>query len=398
LSIPSPTFTGTETFPDAATWTSSGISKAAALSVGSATLPAGGNVSISGAYQINGTQISATSALSDGKTGTGALAGSIGPTISGNWAGNATFSGNIVHSGQLSATGTSAPASAGGQVYVMGTIAVPTLSNTGQGAIYDTVVGGLMLQGDGSTSDFTLANKAGTTVFTVPTGTAKLNFPGLVSGTCSSGLALDSGGNLVEDSCPGAAAAIQVGTTTVNSGTNNFVLTAGAGTLANVTEASLLTAGTGITITGTTTATIAVTAPVSVSATIAVPSQTTSTTFVQMGLGTSCKFTPTQTGTVLIFINGTLTNNTISDVTRAELTYGTGTAPSNGAAQTGTAIAVTNNFSALAANAQTPSTLAYVISGLSLSTAYWFDAAVDVNAGTGGYSGTNVGCSAFELP
>ena len=234
LTIPSPTFTGTETFPDAATWTSTGITKAVAISVGSATLPASGNISISGLYMVNGTQIAASN-LSNGTTGSGAVVLAAAPAISGTWTGSPTFSGTITFSGPDVNTGTSPPASAGGQVYVMGTIAAPTLANTGQGAIYDTVVGGLSVQGDGSTSDFTLANKSGATVATVPTGTTKLNFPSLSSGTCSSGLGLDSGNNTVLVSCPGAASSIQVGTTTINSATgNNYILTTGTGTLANI--------------------------------------------------------------------------------------------------------------------------------------------------------------------
>lgn len=265
LTIPSPTFTGTETFPDAATWTASGISKVAALSVGSATLPSAGNVSVSGQYQVNGTQVAAANLL-DGKTGIGALVGAAGPAISGTWTGSPTFSGNITFSGQLIETGTSAPASAGGNTVVMGTIASPTLTNTGQAFLYNTVVNGAILEGDGSTNDVSIFNKSGVLVAGVPTGTTKLNFPSLSSGTCSAGLGLDSGNNTILISCPGAASSIQVGTTTVTSSTaSNYILTtsavsAGTGTLANVTQASLLTAGTGIAVTGTTNATIALTA------------------------------------------------------------------------------------------------------------------------------------------
>lgn len=255
LTIPSPTFTGTETFPDSATWTASGISKVAALSVGSATLPSAGNVSVSGQYQVNGTQIAAANLL-DGKTGTGALVGAAGPAISGTWTGNPTFSGNITHSGQLIAIGTSTPASAGGNTAVMGTIASPTLTNTGQAFLYNTVVNGAILEGDGSTNDVSLFNKSGALVFGIPTGTTKLNFPSLSSGTCSSGLGLDSGNNTILISCPGAAASIQVGTTAVNSGTTLNILFNNAGTLGNETIASILTSGNGITVSGTTNATI----------------------------------------------------------------------------------------------------------------------------------------------
>lgn len=149
-----------------------------------------------------------------------------------------TFSANQTFSAQAIHIGTSAPASAGGNSVVMGTIASPTLSNTGQAFLYNTLVNGGILQGDGSTNDVSLFNKSGTLVLGIPTGTTKLNFPSLSAGTCSGGLALDSGNNLIVDSCPGASASIQVGTTAVNSGTNNYVLTTGTGTLANVAFAS----------------------------------------------------------------------------------------------------------------------------------------------------------------
>ena len=241
LTVPSPTFTGTETFPDAATWTSSGISKVAALSTGSATIPSAGNINVSGQYQVSGSQIAASN-LSDGNTGTGAIVHAAASAISGTWTGSPTFSGNLTFSGQAIHTGTSAPSSAAGNSAVMGTIASPTLSNTGQAFLYNTVVNGAILEGDGSTNDVSLFNKSGALVVGVPTGTTKLNFPSLASGTCSSGLGLDSGNNTILISCPGAAASVQVGTTTIVSGTNNNILGTGTGTLAS------LTAGNGITI------------------------------------------------------------------------------------------------------------------------------------------------------
>lgn len=309
LTIPSPTFTGTETFPDSATWTASGISKVAALSVGSATLPSPGNLSVSGQYQVNGVQITGGN-LSEGKTGTGALVGATSPAISGTWTGSPTFSGNITHSGQLIATGTSAPASAGGNTVVMGTLASPTLSNNGQAFLYNTVVNGAIVEGAGSTNDVSLFNKSGVLVFGVPTGTTKLNFPSLSAGTCSSGLALDSGNNTVLVSCPGAAASIQVGATTVTSGTTLNILFNNGGTLGNETIASILTAGSGIGITGTTNATIAAKLPyissslsanqtglTSGSPTKVLFNTTTGTASGQYATGT---FTPTLAGTYLV--------------------------------------------------------------------------------------------------
>lgn len=251
LTIPTPTFTGTLTFPDAATWTSAGISKAAALSLGSATLPSGGNINISGQYQINGTQIAASD-LSNGVTGSGAVVLAASPTLSGTVGGALTFSGNTTFSAQNITTGTSAPASAGGNSVIMGTIVAPTLTNNGQAFLYNTTANGAVVQGAGSTYDTLLANKSGSAVLGVLTGTttAKLlgavQMTGLASGTCTSGLALDSGNNTVLVSCPGAAASIQVGTTTISSGSPGNILYNNSNVLGelNIASAANFEAGT----------------------------------------------------------------------------------------------------------------------------------------------------------
>lgn len=64
-------------------------------------------------------------------------------------------------------------------------------------------------------------------------------YTGLSSGTCSVGLALNSSNVLVTDACPGASASIQVGSTTVTSGTSGGVLTNTAGSLGNTTAGTL---------------------------------------------------------------------------------------------------------------------------------------------------------------
>jgi hypothetical protein len=236
LTVPGPTFTGTLTFPDAATWTAAGVSKMAALSTGSATIPSAGNINVSGQYQVSGSQIAASN-LSNGTTGSGLVVLQTSPTLSGTVAGSITLSGANTYSGNSTFTaqgifqGTSAPASAAGNTIVMGTIASPTLTNTGQAFIYNTTVNGAILEGDGSTNDVSLFNKSGALVFGIPTGTTKLNLPSLSSGTCSSGLGLDSSNNTILISCPGAASSIQVGTTTITSGSSGSIEFNNAGTL-----------------------------------------------------------------------------------------------------------------------------------------------------------------------
>jgi len=74
-------------------------------------------------------------------------------------------------------------------------------------------------------------------------------------GTCSSGLALDAGNNTILTSCPGASSSIQVGTTTVTSGTTGFALYNNAGVLGNASfTGPLQLSGGAISINATTTA------------------------------------------------------------------------------------------------------------------------------------------------
>lgn len=254
LTIPGPTFTGTMTMPDSSTWANTGLGLVAALGVGSRTVPAGGNVDISGSYLIAGTQIAAAN-LSNGTTGSGSIVLNSGPTMAGTWAGNITFSGNKTFSGQLIETGTSAPSSAAGNTVVLGTLAAPTLSNNGQAFVYNTVVNGAVVQGAGSTYDSVLTNKTGGVAAGVLTGTTQISFPGTIkaaglsSGTCSSGLALDSSNNAILVACPGGVGGIQVGGTNVTSGVTNQLLYDNSGVLGEITKGNncvYQTNGTGV--------------------------------------------------------------------------------------------------------------------------------------------------------
>jgi hypothetical protein len=110
------------------------------------------------------------------------------------------------------------------------------------------------------------------------------------------------------------------------------------------------------------------------------PSATASTSLVMMGLGSTVTYTPTGSGTVLVIVTGYAETNTATTVMTIGPRYGTGTAPVNGAAVTGTRFgfstdlamrsptAVTDNPACFGANA--------VISGLTAATAYWFDLAL----------------------
>ena len=88
-----------------------------------------------------------------------------------------------------------------------------------------------------------------------------------------------------------------------------------------------------------------------------------------LGLAGAC--TPAVTGNVLIMIRGDLVDSTTGDCVW-QIHYGTGTAPSNGAASTGTAAGAGAGPSANSTTAFTVTLTAYV-TGLTPSTAYWFD-------------------------
>jgi len=128
-------------------------------------------------------------------------------------------------------------------------------------------------------------------------------------------------------------------------------------------------------------------------ANVAAPAGTTSTTGLMMGLAGA--IIPAHSGNVLLIVSGTLTNGTTGDGASLQIRYGTGTAPTNGAALTGTAVGnniadnnpVTNKI---------PFSVQAVVTGLTVGTAYWVD--VGLTAITGGTASiATVSISALEL-
>jgi hypothetical protein len=165
------------------------------------------------------------------------------PAMSGTATGNFTFSGNVTDSGQDINTGTSAPASAAGQTVIMGTITAPTLSNNGQGFLYNTTVNGAVHQGQGSTYDASLADNAGAIALGVSTGTQNIVALGGItagsiatSGTIGGSICRTAGGlfifaNGVNCFTAGAATSIAPNTTTLSPSVPGSVLWDSSGTL-----------------------------------------------------------------------------------------------------------------------------------------------------------------------
>lgn len=110
------------------------------------------------------------------------------------------------------------------------------------------------------------------------------------------------------------------------------------------------------------------------------PTLTTSTAAaVMMGLGVS--FTPAASGKVEVKVTGAMTNTVSGDGVTAQIAYGTGSAPTNGAAATGTTTGTLARFSTAAASQLVPFSVTDIVT-LTPSTNYWFD--LQVRAVTGG--------------
>ena len=126
------------------------------------------------------------------------------------------------------------------------------------------------------------------------------------------------------------------------------------------------------------------------------PATTTNTTGVMCGLSGSITTSAATSGRILIIISGYCNNNTASDGIKVQIRHGTGAAPTNGAALTGTA---DGNFTALINGAQTfttPFSTQAIVTGLSASTAYWIDLSqAAITGGTASVLNPNI--SAVEL-
>lgn len=93
----------------------------------------------------------------------------------------------------------------------------------------------------------------------------------------------------------------------------------------------------------------------------------------QVMAGLAGTFTPATTGNIVLTVQSSLANSTINDGCLVQIRFGTGGAPANGAAATGTAIGQQQAGTSFAANALSASTLIAYQTGLVVSTVYWFD-------------------------
>lgn len=125
------------------------------------------------------------------------------------------------------------------------------------------------------------------------------------------------------------------------------------------------------------------------------PAGTTSLTGVMMGTGAEFELTPSKSGNYLITYAGTIANNTQPNGGALQLRYGTGAAPANGAALTGTALVSSAAYAAIN-NQATVFSMTRYLPGLSVGTTYWLDVSLAALVG-GTASVAGVYVSVVEL-
>jgi len=96
-------------------------------------------------------------------------------------------------------------------------------------------------------------------------------------------------------------------------------------------------------------------------------------------MGLAVTITPAKSTRIWIIIQGSVTNTLAANVT-LNVRYGTGAAPTNGAAATGTTVGTARVYTGSSATGKVPFMFSYPVTGLSISTAYWVD--LEYTAGT----------------
>ena len=125
------------------------------------------------------------------------------------------------------------------------------------------------------------------------------------------------------------------------------------------------------------------------------PAATSSVPGVMMETGSTLAITPGFSGRLHICLQGQGGVSIATASFTVTLRYGTGTAPTNGAALTGTILGGTLAAWSAVANAVVPFTLTGIATGLTVGTAYWIDFSLAVSSGTG--TANSISCNVMEF-
>lgn len=150
-------------------------------------------------------------------------------------------------------------------------------------------------------------------------------------------------------------------------------------------------------------------APAAVVRTFASATAINSAVYLMNGLGSAASplvITPTSTGRVLVMITGDLVENATAQTATLQLSFGTGAAPANAAALTGTQVGGELSWVSLTGQLTMPFAHTWLITGLSVptfsgigaqsaATPVWIDLNTKSSAGT--VQLTNINAFAIEL-
>lgn len=190
--------------------------------------------------------------------------------------------------------------------------------------------------------------------------------------------------------------AVAGATNTFTFGTKTFALAGNFSTTGTGAEVLAMPSASNTYTFPLTTSTLLSTAGAVLQASPASPTNTSSASAVMMGLGSTCTITPTNSTRINVQFYGTVYNSTLGDGSQMQVRYGTGAAPANGAAATGTTLGPNQTATSALASQFAPITNGGDITGLTPGTAYWLD--VTLNTVTGGTANlVNVGCTAHEI-
>lgn len=114
-----------------------------------------------------------------------------------------------------------------------------------------------------------------------------------------------------------------------------------------------------------------------------------------LGIGATVK--PVLTGSVLVLIEFNLGSAQGSAINTFQLAYGTGTAPVNGAAATGTTAGYSQQVTTLATIVNIEGNMSQFVTGLTTNTTYWFDLQTTSNIALAN-AATNISVIIFEVP
>ncbi len=128
------------------------------------------------------------------------------------------------------------------------------------------------------------------------------------------------------------------------------------------------------------------------------PTAIASASLLHCGFGAqtnAARVTAGGSGRLLIFLSGDLVADATARIITCVLAYGTGTAPANAAAATGTTVGATLSWTSLTAQLTKPFAIHTLVTGLVPGTDYWIDLQLAASAGTG--QPTNLNFVAVEL-